>query len=181
MKTSTFARLSLLIPFLVWGICLLLVLLVNALFPDSFSSSETFTLSSVVGLVLIFYLIGIPFWLVPYLLVALVLLILSFRSRPKVLKTVSILSPFAMAMLVMIELTTLSMNSLESSLPTFDLSSISKDSIGAIAMFVIITIFWGYLCVGIGLGLYKLFRHYGIIKDEMQSGLMLQTINQPEL
>ena len=180
MKTPTYARLALLLPFLVWCFCVLLLLLANALFPNGFSSSDTFTLSSAAGIVVLFYVFGIFFWLIPYLLVAVVLFILSFKSRLKVLQSIFVLSPLAMAMLVMIEVIFMSMNNSDSSIPTFNLSSISMDSIGAIAVFTIITILWGYLCVGIGLGFYKLLLHYRIIKDEAEAGLVLETISQPE-
>src|SRR5512133_3139230 len=111
MKTKTYARFSLCIPFLIWGICLLLLILVNTFLPDYLSSSETSTLSSVLGVLLLFYVIGIIFWLLPYLLISLVLFILSFKSRTEVLKSIIALSPFAMAILIMAEVTFLSSSS----------------------------------------------------------------------
>jgi len=179
MKTTTYARLALLIPFLVWCFCVLLLLLANALFPNAFSSSETFTLSSVVGIVVLFYVFGIFFWLVPYLLVCIVLFILSFKSRLEVLKPIFLLSPFAMAILITIETIILAMTSPEGSI-SYHSPSLSSNSILTIAMFAAITLAWGYLCIGIGWGLYVLFQRYRIIKDEVSTEFVPVTINQPE-
>ena len=165
MKTRAYARLSLFIPFLVWVVSLLLFL-AYVFLADGQSAAETPTLVAVVGVLLLFYIIGIVYWLIPYVLVSLALLLLSFISSERVLKVVYPLSPILMSALILIVVTTLTINLPESSLLTADLSSTFQDSIGSGFLFAIITLIWGYICVGLGFGGYKLMQAFGMIKEE---------------
>ena len=62
MRPLTYARFSLLIPILVWVISLLLLLAAFVLLPDLQTASDTPTLVAVVGVFLLFYVIGIIYW-----------------------------------------------------------------------------------------------------------------------
>jgi|WetSurMetagenome_2_1015567.scaffolds.fasta_scaffold319059_2 hypothetical protein len=166
MKTRTFARLALLIPLLVWVISLLLLLSAFAFFPDSETTSETPTLVAGAEMLLLFYIIGIIYWLIPYLLVSLGLLFVSFLSKERILKAAYLLSPILMAIVIMIMVTTITTLPLEGSLPISDLTSNFRDSIGAGGLFAIIALIWGYICVGLGFGVYKLLQHFRMIKED---------------
>lgn len=167
MKTRTYARLSLLIPILVWVVSLVFLLALYVLFPDTQSGSDMPAVIAVVGMVLVFYVVGIIFWLIPYLLVSLILLLVSFRSTEKTLKVVYLLSPILMAISIMILMTVLTIAPAEGPLPASDLLSSFQDSIGTGGLFAILTLVWGYICVGLGFGIYKLLQRFGMIKSEV--------------
>jgi hypothetical protein len=177
MKTRTYARLSLLIPILVWVISLLLLLIIFVLFPDSQTTMEMPTMVAVVGVLLFFYVIGIVFWIIPYLLVSLVLIVISFKSVEKVLRGVYVLSPILMAVVVMIVVTTLAIAPQDVSLPVSNFLSNLQDSIGTGGLFAVLALIWGYLCVGLGLGGYKLLQHFGMIKEEGKLNFEVVTAN----
>lgn len=82
----------------------------------------------------------------------------SFRARLKTLKYGLMLSPFAMAMLVMIEVTVSSMTTSGSPLPASGLEEAFQDTVQTHLLFGAETLVWGYVCVGLGLGLYKLLQ-----------------------
>ena len=166
MKTRSYARLSLLIPLLIWVISLLFLLAVFALFPDSQTISQTPKLVAGVQMLLLFYVIGIIYWLIPYLLVSLVLLLISFIITEKLLKVMYILSPILMAGVILIAVTTVTIIPFEGPLVIDDLTSGLQDSIGAGALFAIITLIWGYICVGLGFGFYLLLQRFRMIRGE---------------
>jgi hypothetical protein len=166
MKTKTYLRLSLLIPFFVWVICLAIFIIWSKLFPNSSGFSESGGIVNVVPMALLFYVFGIIGWLLLYILLALILLIWSFRSQSQVLMKGFTLSPLVMTILVLIIVNALSIGnggwSQVSSNPTTNAS----DLLGSNALFAGLTIVWGYICVGIGYGFYKLLQRGGFIKDE---------------
>ena len=98
MRTTTYLRLSLFIPFLVWGICLLLFILWSKVASDTPEPNGPHILTGLILWTFLFYVFGIIGWFVPYLLLALILLILSFRSRAEVLMKVFAFAPLAMAL-----------------------------------------------------------------------------------
>ena len=163
MNTKTYARLSLLIPLLVWVLCLSLLILASAFLPDDLISGEPATPLAVAGMLIIFYVLGILFWFIPYLLVSIVLLILSFRSRVVVLKHAYALSPVAMAILIMIVVAISLSTSSDGTLRLSELASTYRDTLGASGLFGIITLICGYICVGLGFGIYKLLQYLGIV------------------
>jgi hypothetical protein len=166
MKTATYLRLSLLIPFLVWGVCLLFFLLLGAFEP---TGSEIMGSNIVLGLVfwtILFYLFGILGWFLPYALLAVVLLIWSFRSQAQVLMKGFAFSPFVMAVLIVLVVNLLSMGSGDWKLFSSTSTERFEDFFGSSLWFVILTLGWGYLCVGIGFGVYKFLERLGFIRDE---------------
>lgn len=177
MKTRTYARLSLLIPILIWAVGLLLLLALYVLFPDSQSGSETPAVVAVIGMFLVFYVIGIIYWLIPYLLVSLILVLVSFRSTEKVIKVVYMLSPILMAIVIVILVAVLTIAPAEGPLLVGDLTSSFLDSLGTGGLFTIITLIWGYICVGLGFGIYKLLQRFGMIKTEEKLNSETITVN----
>jgi hypothetical protein len=181
VRPPTYARLSLLIPILAWVSSLLLLLTAFALLPDLQTTSETPTLVAVVGALLLFYVIGIVYWLIPYLLVSLVLLLISFKSTERVLRVVYLLSPLLMAIMILIVVTTLKITPAEGSLLVSDLTSNYHDSVGTGVLFAFITLVWGYLCVGLGFGGYKLLQQFGTIKEEKKINSETIAVNSQEV
>jgi hypothetical protein len=164
MKAKTYARLSLLLPFLLWGLCLLYSLVTNSLEvkqPDSFLSIP---IVNSIGQFITFYVFGIIFWLLPYLLLALILFALTFKSQEKLLLRVYLLSPLAMAVLMMAEVAILLLMGPDTSLSSFDPATSLQSSLGLFIVFGFPSLVWGYICVCISFGLYKLLQNGGALR-----------------
>lgn len=165
MKTTTFLRLSLLIPFLVWGICVLFFIVLSA----ADSSGPTTNESTIMGIMvwaMLFYVFGIIGWFLPYLLLSLVLLVWSFRARAEVLMKVFALSPLAMSALIVIVLSVISASSQDWDMFQANPLASAENFFASPLWFVILTLLWGYICVGVGFGIYKILQRRGFIKDE---------------
>jgi len=166
MKTKVYLRLSLLIPFVVWVICLAIFMIWIKLFPNSPRIGGSEGMIDIVLLPLLFYVFGIIGWLLPYLLLALILFFWSFRSQSQVLMKVFALSPLVMTLLILIVVNALSIGdggwSLLSNNPTENALYI----LGSNAVFGLLTLLWGYLCVGTGYGFYRLLQRRGFIREE---------------
>ena len=181
MKTQTYARISLLIPLLLWVIFLLGEILITVVNPAELRSNEPFTVLDFIELVLSFYVIGILFWFLPYLLLSSVLLAVSFNSRLDGLKYLFVLSPFAMAILVMLETTIVSLFSMGGyALLSADFALPYGTIIGFNLMMGILSLVYGYICVGLGFASYKLLQRFGKIKDEEKTKVeIIHLNNQP--
>jgi hypothetical protein len=165
MRTKTFLRVSLLIPFLVWGICVLFFLIWSA----TDSGGPTANESTILGVMLwaiLFYVFGIIGWFLPYLLLSLVLLVWSFRARAEVLMKVFALSPLAMSVLIVIVLSVISAGSQDWDMFQANPLASAENFFGSPLWFVILTLLWGYICVGVGFGIYKILQQRGHIRDE---------------
>ena len=121
------------------------------------------------GLILwsfLFYVFGIIGWFVPYLLLALILLIWSFRSGAEVLMRVFAFAPVAMAVLILALVNLLSLGSQDLSALRLDATTNIEYFLGVNLGFALLTLLWGYICVGIGFGIYKILQRFEFIKDE---------------
>lgn len=166
MKTKTYLRLSLLIPFFVWVICLSIFIIWSALFPNSTGTDGPEGIVNLVFLPLLFYVIGILGWLLPYLLLALILFGWSFRSRSAVLMKGFALSPLAMTIIILILVNALSIGDGGWSQFSPNPTTTALYGLGFNALFGFLTLFWGYICVAFGYGFYKLLQLGGFIKEE---------------
>ncbi|HLO29229.1 MAG TPA: hypothetical protein VK249_08850 [Anaerolineales bacterium] len=167
MKTRTYLRFSLLIPFLIWGICFLLFILWSRLASDGPGSIGSGLIPGLILWLFLFYVFGILGWFLPYGLLAFILLILSFRSRAEVLMKVFALAPVAMAILIIAIVNLLSIGSQDWNIFSSNPAANTEDFFGTNLWFAILTLIWGYLCVGLGFGIYKILQRRGLIKDEV--------------
>jgi hypothetical protein len=53
-----------------------------------------------------------------------------------------------------------------------------QDFISFNMLSLVLSLIWGYICVGIGFGLYKLLRHLRIMRDEKNPESQLSPISQ---
>ena len=166
MKTMTYLRFSLLIPFVIWGICLLVILIMDAVSQNQFTSRLPEAISVGVAVFFTAYVLGILFWILPYLLLALILFFSTFISQARVALKLFALSPLAMMLLT---LATVIIMSLSSS------GSIDQDFSSLVLLVIALVLSWGYICVGIGYGIYRLLQRRGTIRDET----LMQTSLQP--
>ena len=169
MKTLTYLRYSLLIPFAVWCICLLAILIMDAVSMDQFTPDLPENISMGAAIFFTSYVIGIIFWVFPYLLLALILFFSTFLMRARSALMVFALSPLAMALLTLATVILLDGSNsgyLDQSYSNF---------VGFVAALVLS---WGYLCVGIGYGVYKFLQRRGSIQDETRAE-SIQLVQQP--
>jgi hypothetical protein len=177
MKTTTHLRLSLLIPILVWGVCLLILIVWGKIAPIRPGSDGAESIIKIVLLPLMFYVYGIVGWFLPYLLLSLILLIWSFRTQAHIILKVFALSPLAMAVFVFAFLAMLSIG--RGDWNTFWSSSMTsaESFFGSTLSLVILAIAWGYICVGIGYAIYELLQWTRLIRDEAITPSM--PLNEP--
>jgi hypothetical protein len=166
MKTKTYARLALLIPLLIWVILIFVELVFNLVIPADLRSSEQMTVFGLLEMFIMFYVMGILFWFLPYLVLSIALLLISFTSRLKMLQYLFILSPFAMAILAMLEGTIITLSTRDLFKSSADILSNFIISTSFSLMMGILALVYGYICVGIGFGGYKLLQRFGMIVDE---------------
>ena len=165
MKTTTYLRLSLLIPFLVWAVCLLFFIIWSRIDAHGPETNGANIISGLILWSVLFYVFGIIGWFLPYLLLSLTLLVWSFRSRAQVLIRVFALSPVAMTILIVIFMSILSVGSQDWNMFSSNPATDFENFFGSSLWFAIITLLWGYICVAIGFGIYKLLQRVRIIRD----------------
>lgn len=178
MKTRTYARLSLLIPFLVWVILLFLLFLINVVVTVFLPSKGQLSFFDLLQAFLLFYIIGILFWFIPYLVLSITLLLISFKCRLETMKYLFILSPFAMAMLVMLEAAIILLPAAGpvNAMASIDLASRFKDSTVVNLIIGALAVVWGYLCVCLGLAGYKLLQRFGKIKEDEKTHFEIASV-----
>jgi hypothetical protein len=181
MKTRTYARLSLLIPLVIWVIFFLVTMVINVYIPADKRPDGPSSLFGVLEIILFYYVIGILIWLIPYLVLSIALLILSFKSRLEVLRYIFVLSPFAMTILVMLEATLISLATTGNTVTSIDYMSTFKSTTEVNIFVGLLALIWGYVCVGIGYGVYKLLHRSGRIIDEEKINPVTINVTSQEL
>ena len=178
MKTTTYVRLSLLIPILVWGICLLFFIIASTPPFNEVVSSQSTTTMNFVFLFFAFYMFGIVIWISPYLLLSLILLGLSLFVKARTLIKGFALSPIVMTILTLGLVNLLAIGSSRDGAIPSDLLIKDQGLISFNLLSFVVSLVWGYICVGIGFGIYKLLQHSGIIRDEEKINSVLTPIGQ---
>ncbi|MEP7136433.1 MAG: hypothetical protein ABI904_16005 [Chloroflexota bacterium] len=162
MKPQTFLRLSLLTPYLLWGMSAIVALVVSS------SKNTAFDTNPIMNTLLyipMLYAFGIFIWGIPYTLLAVGLGLWS-RNKPsqKALKTF-VWSPVMLAVLIAFEVFAFSLN-------WNDLGAgFSQNSIdfgASILAMGALAIVFGYLSIGVVAGIYKVLTLRNLIKNEEQ-------------
>lgn len=151
MKPLTYFRLALLFPFILWGICALIYYMLSR-----FELSEAWNLAM---MPLAFYVIGILLWFLPYIVLAVGLWIWSRNRSTIALLRSALLAPVLMLILMVIEITAIT-------LPTEGIADFLEGIGGSILMLGFFSLLFGYLCVGIAAGIYKLLQSRKLIKEK---------------
>jgi hypothetical protein len=162
MKPQTFLRLSLLIPYLLWGLSAIIVAVVGS------STNTPFGTNPIINALLyipMLYALGIFIWGIPYTILAVGLGLWS-RGKPtqKILRTFA-WSPVMLAILISLEMIAFSINwnDLGASF-----SQNSTDFGASILGMGALAIAFGYLSIGVVAGVYKLLTLLNLIKNEEQ-------------
>jgi uncharacterized membrane protein HdeD (DUF308 family) len=151
MKPLTYFRLALLFPYVLWGICAIIFLLVSNLeIPENWN---------IVLMPLLFYVFGIILWFVPYTALAIGLWLWSRNKSTKPLSKSALLAPILLAILVSLE-------AILVTLPADSVSEFMADATSQSALVGVFSLIFGYLCVGIAAGVYKFLRSRHLIAEE---------------
>ena len=166
MKTATYLRLSLLIPILVWGVCLLFLIVASASPMNELISSKLTTITDLIFPFFAFYVFGIIIWVFPYLLLSLILLFLSVRVQARAAMKAFALSPVAMTVLTIAVINLLATGASGEGSNLSNSLIRDQDFISLNILVLTFSLIWGYICVGMGFGIYKLLQRSRIISDE---------------
>jgi hypothetical protein len=154
MKPKTFFKFSLFFPYILWGICVLIAYLIS-----TFLHSDTVPILETLLIPVMFYAIGILFWFIPYTLLAIGLLIWSRHKSIDNIYRASIRAPLLLLILMVLEAVVLSVGS-------GGIGEIIKSTLEESLLLGGCSLVFGYLCVGIALGLYRFLRSKDFIKEE---------------
>ena len=157
-KSQNLLRLLLLIPYLAWGIALLVVSLISA--SAGKSEAPNAILEALTGVASI-YTIGIVLWGIPYTILTVGLLLWSIEKPAPTIYKVFVFSPFLLSVLMIVEIALISFwppqaPSLEGLM----------GFLSYILVAVIPTLIFGYGFVAIGGILYKAVRRLNLVKTE---------------
>lgn len=159
MKPRTFFGLALLFPYILWGICALVLLLL--------SSQERSTTWNLVLMPITFYAFGVILWFIPYTVLAIGMLIWSRNKPTAALYKLAMLAPILLFVLMLIEAVLVS-------LPAESIAKLARDIRDQSVLLGGFSLIFGYLCVGVAMGVYKYLRSKNLITEEMLPSLSEQ-------
>ena len=151
MKPRSYFGLALLTPYALWIVC--------ALIAYSLSGQETSTGWDTLLMPVFFYAIGILLWFIPYTLLAVGLWIWSRKKSATGLFRAALAAPVLMGTLMLLE-------GLLVNLPASDLDQLGRELPGQVALLGGLSLVFGYFCVGIALGTYKILQARKFIAEE---------------
>lgn len=151
MKPRTYFGLSLLFPYILWVICALAAFLLSSL--------ETTPAWDILLMPIMFYAFGILLWFFPYTILAVGIWIWSRNKSTTALFRLALIAPLLLFVLMVIEAVLVS-------LPVDSVSELTKDLLGQSALLGGFSLVFGYLCVGIALGIFKFLQARKLIAEE---------------
>jgi len=151
MKPRTYFGLALLFPYILWGICALIVFLL--------SSQEMSEAWNLVLMPIAFYTFGIILWLVPYTLLVAGMWIWSRNKSTAALYKLARLAPILLFPLLLIEAVLVS-------LPAESIAELAKDMLGQAVLLGGFSLVFGYLSVGVAMGVFKFLQSKHLIAEE---------------
>ncbi len=167
MKPKTFLRLTLLIPYLLWGISAIFMLVVSSL-PTALDASSP--IINTLAMIPILYSFGIVLWGIPYTLLAVGLWLWS-RGKPtkKIIKTFA-WAPILLIVPMMIETLIMDYRSFRSySELARNWQSFWSGFAYSTVTLTGLSLAFGYLCIGLAYGVYKLLWKLKLILDEQEN------------
>jgi len=153
MKTKTYIRLSLIVPYILWIVFAISLSGFLNLFGDFTWPAILDALTTPIFL----YVFGIVLWGIPYSLIAIILGIWSRNQTALKSAKAFAFTPLLLAILV---------NAQALAIFLFDDSSLPSDLGSMILMLSIFSIIYGYAIIGIVWGTYKLLNRGGYVKGE---------------
>jgi hypothetical protein len=111
-----------------------------------------------------FYTFGVILWFIPYTVLAIGMLIWSRNKPTAALSKLAMLAPILFLALMLIEAVLVS-------LPAESIAKLTKDLPGQSALLGGFSLLFGYLCVGVAMGLYKFMQSKNLIKQDNEPSL----------
>jgi len=159
MKPQTFFRLALLFPYFLWIICALIVALLLSL------TQEISSTLNVVMMPFFFYAFGILLWFIPYTILAIGMWIWSKGKSTKALYKLALTAPILLFILIFFEVVVIYQ-------PAKTMAELTAELPGQAVMLGGLSLFFGYLCVGIALSVFRLLKSRNIVSEgALSSGL----------
>ena len=156
MKPRTYFGLSLLFPYILWIICALAAFLLSSL--------ETTPAWDILLMPIMFYAFGILLWFLPYTILAVGMWIWSRNKSTAALYKLALTAPLLLVVLMLIEAVLVS-------LPVDSFAELIKDLPSQVALLGGLGLAFGYLCVGIALGIFKFLQAKKNIVEETPPSL----------
>jgi len=150
MKPRTFFGLALLIPYLIWVICAIVIVLL-----PSFDATKILDL---VLLPIIYYMLGVIVWFIPYTILAFSLWIWSKGKSTEAIKRLVGIAPLLLFILTWIEFVAVVF-------PTYTSPEPIEYLLDLTVLLGGFSVGFGYLIIGIALGIYKLLQKKRFIQD----------------
>jgi hypothetical protein len=160
MKPQTLIRLSLIIPYLLWGLSAIIVAV------GSSSKNSPFDTSPILSMLLyipMLYALGIFIWGIPYTLLAIGLGLWSRDKPTQKIFRVFALSPVMLAALISLEMFAFSVNWNDLGA---GISQNSTDFGASILSLGALALIFGYLSIGVVAGIYKVLTLLNLIKNK---------------
>lgn len=157
MKPRTYFGIALLFPYIFWGICALIVASMSLMqeVPETWNT---------VLMPIIFYTFGVILWFVPYTILAAGMWIWSRNKSTTALHKLALLAPILLSALMLIEVVLVS-------LPALSFAELAKELLGQAALVGGFSLVFGYLNVGIALGVFKFLQSKHRIAEEMPASV----------
>ena len=140
LKPRTYFRVALLFPYMLWGVCSLIVALL--------SSQETSAAWNIVLMPIMFYVIGIILWLIPYTILAAGMWFWSRNKSTRTMYKLGMVAPLLLFALMFLE-------AMLVSLPAQGVGQTARDILGQGLLLGGFSLVFGYLCVGIAMVVYR--------------------------
>lgn len=156
MKPQTFFRLAILFPYLLWIICAVIVAILST------SSQETSSTWNVILMPIFFYAFGILLWFIPYTILAIGMWIWSKDKTTMALYKLALTAPIFLFILMLFEVVVIYQ-------PAKTTVELTADLPSQAVMLGGFSLFFGYLCVGVALGIFKFLKSRNVVSEEVLS------------
>ena len=153
MKPLTYFRFALFIPYILWGISLLVIL------PISMSNVEISEAWNLILTPVAFFAIGVILWFFPYTILAIGLWVWSKNRSTAELRNMALISPLLFFLLLSLEAAMVN-------LPAESIMEFTKNLLQQSLLLGVVSLVFGYLCVGIALGTFKFLQAKRLIAEE---------------
>ncbi|HRQ23079.1 MAG TPA: hypothetical protein PLF42_06575 [Anaerolineales bacterium] len=154
MKPRTYFGFALLFPYIFWGISMLVTFALSA---QETSEAWNFVLAPFA-----FYALGIILWFIPYTILAIGMWVWSRNRTTSALFKAGIAAPLIFFVLMLIEVIFVT-------LPSENLTVFMQELLNQSVFLGILSLVYGYLCVGIALGIFKILQSRNLIAQEEPS------------
>jgi hypothetical protein len=106
-----------------------------------------------------FFAFGIILWFIPYTVLAIGMWVWSRNQSMRALYKAALIAPLLFLVLMLIEVVLVS-------LPVESITELTKELLGQSAMLGGFSMVFGYLCVGVALGVFKLLKAKNLIVED---------------